>query len=798
MNFKILKRDLKRKKSMNFILLLFILLATTFIASSVNNVLVIMNGTDYFMERAGIQDYLIMTMGGSREEPTETDRDVESFLKKEKQVTQYTVDEEMHFTSGEVVLPSKKKPKLDNTAVLSSFQIQQQKFFDRNNREIKSMEKGTIYLPQRTMIANDLKAGDTIAIHTDNGYHRTFTINGYVKDVFMGSDMMGAQRWLISNQDFEEMVLKSGLPYGRLYSVSCKDLEAFEQSYADAGFSTMFNAGKALIKMTYVMDMVVAAVLLLVSLCLVIISVVMLHFNIVFTVNEDYKEIGIMKAIGIPEGAIRRLYLSKYFLMAVVGAVLGLFASIPFGRMLLEQVTEKFVIQEIGSGIGVPFLTSILVVLLVVLFGYHSTRRIKKLTPMDAIRSGNNGERFKRKGLIKLAGSKWRATTFLAGNDCLSEFRKYLVLLITSAVGIWLVIMPVNTINTLRSEQITKWFGVTDCDIYISSEKKSSQLIASGDRQSFYNYLTEIEEKLKEEEIDVSKVVMEVLFRFKIRHGEDSCNTLAFQGLGTRTEDYFYDKGTAPVQGNEIAITQVVSDKIHAGIGDTVYLTLGKEERPFVVTAIFQSMNNMGEGIRIPEQVEFDYSDITAAGSFGAQVILKERPEEEQYKQLLSQLKPLFPDAKVESAAAFIQGQLGSISEQLDSLKTLILVIVITINILVVVLMQKMFLIRERREMGMLKAIGFSNSAIIGWQTKRIMLILFLGIVLGTITGTPFSQITSGQVFKMMGASKIVFEIRPLEVYVMYPIVLFIATVIACVIAMLRVRKVSTQEVNVE
>lgn len=798
MNFKILKRDLKRKKSMNFILLLFILLATTFIASSVNNVLVIMNGTDYFMERAGIQDYLMLTVGGSREVPSETDRDIESFLKEEKQVTQYTVDEVMFFTSGEVVLPPGKKIQLDNYTMLSSFQIQQQKFFDRNNREIKSMEKGTIYLPQKTMIANDLNAGDTIAIHTDNGYHRTFTINGYAKDALMGSDMMGAQRWIISNQDFEEMVLKSGLPYGRLYSVSCKDLEAFEQSNVDAGFSTMFNGGKALIKMTYVMDMVVAAVLLLVSLCLVIISVVMLHFNIVFTVNEDYKEIGIMKAIGIPEESIRRLYLSKYFLMAMVGAVLGLFASIPFGRMLLEQVTQKLVLQEIGGGIGVPFLTSILVVLLVVLFGYHSTRRIKKLTPMDAIRSGNNGERFKRKGLIKLAGQKWRATTFLAGNDCLSEFRKYLVLLITSAVGIWLVIMPVNTINTLCSEQITKWFTVTDCDIYVSNEKKTAQLITSGDRQCFYDYLNQVEEKLKEEGIDVSKVVMEVLFRFNIRHGEDSCQPLVFQGLGTRTEDYFYDKGTAPVQENEIAITRIVSDKIHADIGDTVYLTLGKEERAFVVTAIFQSMNNMGEVIRIPEQVEFDYSDIPAAGSFGAQIILKERPEEKQYKKLLLQIKPLFPDAKIESATSYIQRQIGSISEQMNSLKILILVIVITINILVVVLMQKMFLIRERRQMGMLKAIGFSNSAIISWQTKRIMLILFLGIVLGTVTATPFSQITSGQVFKMMGASKIVFEIRPLEVYVMYPIVLFVATVIACVIVMLRVRRVSIQEINVE
>lgn len=798
MNFKILKRDLRRKKSMNFILLIFILLATTFIVSGVNNLLVVMNGTDDFMKQAGIKDYIMVTMGGSREKPSDTDRDIESFLKREEQVTKYMVDEHLYFTRDEVELSTKKKCKLDNSAIISSYEIKQQKFFDMNNKEIKSMEEGTIYLPRKMMIANGLKEGDKVTIHADNGYRREFKINGYVKDVLFGSDMMGVQRWIICKKDFEDMCSQSGLPYGRFYSIVCKDVEKFEQSFAENGFSTLFQGGESFVKSIYIMDMVVAAVLLLVSLCLVIISVVMLHFNIVFTVNEDYREIGIMKAIGIPDGAIRRLYLSKYLLIATVGAALGFFASVPFGSLLLKRVTEAMVIKEIRGGAGFPFLTSIIVVLLVVLFGYISTGRVKKLTPLDAIRNGNNGERFKRKGLMKLAGSKWRATTFLAGNDCLSEFRKYFVLLITSAIGIWLVIMPVNTINTLCSERITRWFAVVDSDFHISSEKETSQLIASGDRQCYYDYLTEIKEQLEKEHINVSKVVMEVAFRFKIRHGENSYHSFTLQGLGTRMDEYFYDKGTPPVQENEIAITQFVSDRIHAGIGDTVYITLGKEEKPFIITAIFQSMNNMGEGVRLPEQVEFDYSDVTAIGNFGTQVILEKRPDETEYKKLLQQIKPLFPNAKVQTAAMFIQGQLGSISEQLSSLKVLILVIVITVNILVVVLMQKMFLIRERRQIGMLKAIGFSNSAIISWQTKRIMMVLFLGILLGTLTSTPFSQLTSGQVFKMMGASKIVFEIRPLEVYVIYPVMLFIATVIACVITMLRVRKVSVQEINVE
>ena len=46
MLFRILKKDLKRKKVMNAILLCFILLATMFVASGISNVVSVMNGTD--------------------------------------------------------------------------------------------------------------------------------------------------------------------------------------------------------------------------------------------------------------------------------------------------------------------------------------------------------------------------------------------------------------------------------------------------------------------------------------------------------------------------------------------------------------------------------------------------------------------------------------------------------------------------------------------------------------------------------------------------------------------------------
>lgn len=54
---RILKRDLRRRKTMNMILLLFIFLVSMFISSSVNNILSISTAMDNYFEKAGVPDY---------------------------------------------------------------------------------------------------------------------------------------------------------------------------------------------------------------------------------------------------------------------------------------------------------------------------------------------------------------------------------------------------------------------------------------------------------------------------------------------------------------------------------------------------------------------------------------------------------------------------------------------------------------------------------------------------------------------------------------------------------------------
>ena len=62
MFFRILRKDLMRKKTMNIIIFMFVILATMFVASSVNNILTVMNGLDFYFDKAGLtQNYFILS-----------------------------------------------------------------------------------------------------------------------------------------------------------------------------------------------------------------------------------------------------------------------------------------------------------------------------------------------------------------------------------------------------------------------------------------------------------------------------------------------------------------------------------------------------------------------------------------------------------------------------------------------------------------------------------------------------------------------------------------------------------------
>ncbi len=780
MYLRILKKDLKRKRTMNSILLIFVILGVMFTASSVNNMVTVAMALDRYFEIANVPDYWYATSyeeEAGRVEEFARDNGYELCVSEMVQVDPRSIN-----VQGE-------RFEYSSSVVLA--QIGDTKVFDGNGQEITRVNDGEIYISAEIFhsVQNDFHIGGKIEI-TSEGKTKEFTLKGFTKDALFGSSMMGMTRFLVSDNDRHFFESETCTKFYSLLVYTSDD--AFTEKFEALNVKTTMSVDRAGMKMMYIMDMLIAAIVLIVSICLILISMVILQFTISFTVSEEFREIGVMKAIGISNRKIRGLYILKYFAISVVGAILGLTLSFPFGNLLIQSVSNNIII----SGQNKTFLNVICAVgtaAVVVWFCYLCTHKIKKFSPIAAIRNGEMGERYQRKGLLRLGKSHLTPAAFLAVNDVLSSVRRYLSMILIFTLGLLLVIIPVNSINTLQSDKLLPLFNMADCDLVISQELLFS---ANGTNEEMIDKKQEeVKETLLSHGIRAD-VFQEIMFRFYILHGDKKMSSLAFKGKGeVRADEYTYLEGTPPENDGEVAITYLVADKIGAQIGDKVKIDMGGEVREYRVTAINQSMNNFGEGIRFYEGDDVDYN--YAAGSFGIQIRYRDNPDGETLRERKKLLKRVFDETDVYEAGEYISYMIGDVAGQLEGVKSLILGIILCINILVAVLMVKSFITKEKGEIAMLKALGFGNACLVAWQSMRIGMVLLISIVIGTLISTPLSKLTIEPIFHMMGAYSIEFDVVPLEVYVVYPLAVLAATVLAAVTgAALPLRKISAAETS--
>lgn len=788
MLFRILKKDLKRKRTMNVILLLFIILASTFISSSVNNLITITTALEGYFEEAGLYDFIIATLNNE-----ENDAAIQDFLDRNEHVEGWVQDENLYFTKENIKLHNNREFSLPSSGMICSYNMKQQEFFNHKNEKIVSMGDGEIYMPSKLMEDNGLEVGDRITF-TNNGLDMEFTITDYCKDAFLGSTMMGSSRLIVSDHAYAK-ISENFNPnfFGKIYSIDSSDVKALRHDYNQEGFNVLFACDHNVIATSYVMDMVIAGVLLIVSICLILISLVILRFTIVFTLQEEFREIGVMKAIGIQSSNIRGLYIIKYLAVSVVGSLLGFLLSIPFGKLFTDQISRNIILSNGVNGLLINLLCSAAIVIIVILFSYSCTHHVNRFSPIQAIRNGSDGERFKRKGFLRLGKCNLPAVWFMALNNILSGLKRYGALIITFTIGIILVIVPINTVNTLSSDKLVNWFGMAESDVYLVNDSEQMSFMTSGGRNKIKEVLVRVENTLKNKGIPTS-VFNEMMFRYKITLGDYGYNSLAIQGTGIAADQYSYTTGEAPKYENEVALTHITAEEIGATIGDTVKIKTGDTEQEYIVTALFQSMNNMGEGIRFSEKAKLDYQ--YAGGFFPIQIRYQDHPSKEEEQRRFEEIKKIFPDYEVTTGSEYITEMMGDVAGQVDRVKQIIVIVIVAINMLVAILMVKTFITKEKGEIGMLKSIGFRDGAIMKWQVLRIGIILIISAILGTLLSTPISQISSGKVFEMMGASHIEFVIKPLEVFIIYPLVILIFTLVASTITALQISNVSVKELN--
>ncbi len=370
MFWRILKKDIKRKKTMNIILLLFVILCSMFAAAAVNNIIAVTGGIEHYFDVSGVPDAVVTIWG---------ENDAEEKIGELVSISEIKTEHCLYgFSSKCFTYKGKKFNSFINPARLISDDEMGIKYFDEDNNVIEGVDKGCFYCTSMLLQNMDVAKGDEIELEVGD-CRLTLTYMGLLKGALFSSDSASSPTLIINSADYDYLDKNEAdhmSSYKTLYirTADISALRAIATEYNDVYVSTRDENREI-----YLYDILAAYIMMTISIVLMITAFVVLRFTIGFTISEEFREIGVMKAVGIDNVSIRSLYIVKYLVIAVAGSVIGFFCSIPLGHMMMKTISENMVLGS-ESSTAMGLISSAAVIIIILLFCYGCTHKVKKLS----------------------------------------------------------------------------------------------------------------------------------------------------------------------------------------------------------------------------------------------------------------------------------------------------------------------------------------------------------------------------------------------------------------------------------
>ena len=264
----------------------------------------------------------------------------------------------------------------------------------------------------------------------------------------------------------------------------------------------------------------------------------------------------------------------------------------------------------------------------------------------------------------------------------------------------------------------------------------------------------------------------------------------------TKASDYSYSEGYAPKYSNEIALTSSVAEKLEAGIGDKVNITIDGKTDEYIVTALFQSMVQMGETGRFHESFELPDELITQV--LGFQIDFDDHPDNAETENRIEKMKSVFNTKYVDDTDGFVSACIGKdVTDTLNSVKLLVIIITAIIIIMISVLMERSLISKEKSEIALMKAMGFNTRSVITQHTLRFVIVAVAASVISAVLSLPVTKLCIDPVFSIMGAlNGVDYNLKPVEIYAVYPMIVIISTIAGAFITALYMKTIKASDTS--
>lgn len=274
---------------------------------------------------------------------------------------------------------------------------------------------GTLYAPASLRSMFGVEAGSSITFPiARSGGDAAFTVAGFYEDPVMGSSMIGMKGFLICEADHEAIAAMIGQA-----GVDALAREGFmlhitqKGSLPAAPFNALLNQETSLSQHTefthsfsamagfmLTLQNVFTGLLLAFVMIFLLAALAVLSHSISSAIQQDYRDMGILKALGITTSALRAVQALQVLLAAGGGMACGALLAMPAASFLCGMtVTTTGVLVPAGLPIGLCLPLLLLLLATVCGFSWLRAGKLKAVSPLVAIRSGMEKGEWKKSPL---------------------------------------------------------------------------------------------------------------------------------------------------------------------------------------------------------------------------------------------------------------------------------------------------------------------------------------------------------------------------------------------------------------
>lgn len=746
MYWKIVRNDMANSKLITGMTMLFVAVAALLVTLSAVLIVHLTSAIDTLMKQAETSHFLQMHAG-------EIDQvRLTEFAEQNKYVDEFQMNEFLNVEGTKINIAG---TTLAHSVQDNGFSTQSEKFdylLDLDGHVIE-VSNGDIYVPVSYWKDGIADLGDTVIVHD-----QTFTIAGFLRDSQMNSMLASSKRFLVSEQDYAAIQEAGTVEYlieFRLKNLA--DLKNFEEAYTSAGLEA--NGPTITYKLFQMLnaisDGLMIAVILLISLLVVAIAFMCIRFTLLTKIEEDTREIGVMKAIGLRVADIQKMYLAKYGVIAVIGCMLGFACSFFLRDILLENI--RLFMGETDNVSRIWLFTGLgLLLVFMVIMGYVQSvlKQFRKLSATQAMRLGTMQGKGQHAKLLNLSANKrLPINLFLGMKDVLSRKTLYATMLAVLVLATFIIIVPQNLHNTIAAKSFITYMGIGNSDIRIDipqGQQNEQQVAAVRDRL--------------EHDTAIKNYTVLTTKKFTTIAEDGTAQNLKIE-LGDHTIfPLEYAHGEAPVAANEVALSVLNAEELQKKVGDSLAVVINEEKKNLRISGIYSDITNGGKTAKAA------FSDHSTDSMWS--VIYSTMANPSLVADKRAEYAKTFSFAKVSGIDDYIHQTFGTTIHAIEKAARAALVIALLLCVLVTFLFMNMLIAKDQAHIAIMKALGFTNVDIATQYAARSIFVLLLAISMGTLLANTLGEYLTSTVIASFGAASFDFMINPLAAYVFCPLVL--------------------------